>query len=158
MIKGVHKKMIYDRIENIKKYKGVSKWLDAALDFLERTDLNTLPPGKTVICGDHVFLNVMEAETQDEHNVFFEIHKKYMDIQIDIEGTEMLQIGLDRGAVVEEYREEIDFGTFSCEQSACCILGPGRFVVCMAEEPHKPTLTFGEPGKVKKCVIKVEAD
>ncbi|MBR6771275.1 MAG: YhcH/YjgK/YiaL family protein [Lachnospiraceae bacterium] len=150
--------MIYDKIENIKNYKGISKWLDAAVDFLEKTDLSTLPMGKTVICEDHVFINVMEAETLPEDKVFFEIHKKYMDIQIDIEGTEMLQIGLDRGTVVKEYQEEIDFGSFECSLSASCILGPGRFVICMTEEPHKPTLTYGQAGKVKKCVIKVEVD
>ena len=54
-----------------------------------------------------------------------------MDIQIDVEGTEIIQIGLDNGEVQDAYDEETDFGTVSCGKSASCVLGPGRFIVCM---------------------------
>ncbi len=148
--------MIYDKIENIALYKGMSKWLDEAIRFLEETDLTELPLGRTEICGDHVFINVMEADTQEEDKVNFEIHKKYMDIQIDIEGTERFLVGMEKEEVVDAFREEIDFGTFSCSQYADMLLGPGRFVICMPEEPHKPTLAWGEVTRIKKCVIKVE--
>lgn len=148
--------MIYDKIENITLYKGMSKWLDEAIRFLEKTDLAALPLGRTEICGDHVFINVMEADTQEDANVNFEIHKKYMDIQIDIEGTERFLVGMDKEEVVDAFREEIDFGTFSCSRYAEMILGPGRFVICLPEEPHKPTLVYGETARIKKCVVKVE--
>ena len=148
--------MIYDRIENITLYKGISVWLDQALDFIDKTDLTALPLGRTEICEDHVFVNVMEAETLEEDKVNFEIHKKYMDIQIDLEGTERFLVGMEKEQVVDAFREDIDFGTFTCSRYADCILGPGRFVICMAEEPHKPTLAYGSCEKIKKCVIKVE--
>ena len=38
--------MIYDEIKNIERYRGISKNLDTAIDFLEKTDLNSLPLGK----------------------------------------------------------------------------------------------------------------
>ena len=149
--------MIYDKIENAGRYKGISKWYDAAADFLLKTDLNTLPLGRTEICGNHVFVNVMEADTAEPDEIFFEMHKKYWDIQIDIEGTELLQIGLGKTAVVEEFREDTDFGTFSCSGAVDCVMGEGRFIICMNEELHKPTLRYGDCKWVKKCVIKVEA-
>lgn len=148
--------MIYDTIENIDKYKGITKWFDFAADFLKETDLSTLPIGKTEICGDHVFVNVMEADTADENEVNFEIHKKYWDIQIDIEGTERVLIGQCLDGVVDKFNREIDFGTVSCKDFVTCVMGPGRFIVCMNEEPHKPTLTYEKCHHVKKCVVKVE--
>ena len=113
----------------------MSEWLEIAIDFLEKTDLTNLPLGRTA--------------------VKFEIHKRYMDIQIDVEGTEIIQIGLDNGEVQDAYDEETDFGTVSCGKSASCVLGPGRFIVCMGEEPHKPSIAENEDLYLKKCVIKV---
>ena len=92
----------------------MSEWLDIAIDFLEKTDLTNLPLGRTEIFVDKVFANVMEAQSLDETAVKFEIHKRYMDIQIDVEGTEIIQIGLDNGEVQDAYDEETDFGTVSC--------------------------------------------
>ena len=74
--------MIYDEIKNIGRYRGQSVWLDKAIDFLEKTDLKSLPMGRKEIDGDKVFLNVMEANAKREDELNFEIHKKYMDIQI----------------------------------------------------------------------------
>ena len=34
-------------------------------------------------------------------------------------------------------------------------MGPGRFVVCMAQEPHLPSAAAKRTEKIKKCVIKV---
>lgn len=149
--------MIYDKIENIGKYKGISEWFDAAADFLLKTDLSALPMGRTPICGDNVFVNVMEADTAEPEKNQFEIHKKYWDIQLDIEGTECVQIGLNPERETVSFDADRDFGTVSCTEFAACTMGPGRFIICMQEEPHKPTLRYGAEcsGKVKKCVVKV---
>ena len=110
----------------------MSEWLDIAIDFLEKTDLTNLPLGRTEIFVDKVFANVMEAQS-----------------------LEIIQIGLDNGEVQDAYDEETDFGTVSCGKSASCVLGPGRFIVCMGEEPHKPSIAENEDLYLKKCVIKV---
>lgn len=147
--------MVYDKISNIEKYKGMSEQLDKAIDFLCNTDLGELPLGKTVISEDKVFANVMEAEAREEALIAYEIHKKYMDIQIDIEGTEIIKIGAGENETIDAYREDIDFGTVSCKESAVCIMGKGNFIICMGEEPHKPGIASQEDVLLKKCVIKV---
>lgn len=147
--------MVYDSIKNIGKYRGQSLWLDRAIDFLETADLNSLPIGRTEIAGDKVFFNVMEAEAKEEDEVNFEIHKKYMDIQIDIEGTENIAVGLEIEEVIEEYREEIDFGIVYCSEYVMCKMGKGRFIICMPEEAHKPGIVTEENRYLKKSVFKV---
>lgn len=150
--------MIYDEISNISRYRGISSNLDVAIDFLEKTDLNNLPLGKTEILGDKVFANVMEAQAKDEKELSFEIHKKYMDIQIDIEGTELILIGLDGFHEKEPFSPEKDFGSCTAEKSGRLKMGPGRFVVCMAQEPHLPSAAANEDRRLKKCVIKVAVE
>lgn len=147
--------MIYDKLENIERYRGMSVWLDQAIDFLVATDLAALPLGRTEISGTHVFANVMEAQAGDEATNKFEIHKKYMDIQIDLEGTEIIQTGLAPTGVLDAYSADTDFGTVVCEKDASCIMGPGRFIICMGEEPHKPGIAAGTDRHLKKCVVKV---
>lgn len=147
--------MIYDELKNIERYRGMSVWLDKAIDFLTKTDLKTLPLGRTEISGSHVFANVMEAQAGDEETNQFEIHRKYMDIQIDLEGTEIIQTGLSPTGVLEPYSDGTDFGTVICKKDASCVMGPGRFIICMGEEPHKPGIAAGADRYLKKCVVKV---
>lgn len=150
--------MIYDRLENMGRYRGMSEWLDKAIDFVEHTDLASLPLGRTEICGDRVFANVMEAEAHTAEENKFEVHKKYMDIQIDLEGTEIIQTGLNPSGWLDAFDEQTDFGTVVCEKDASCVMGPGKFIVCMKEEPHKPGIAALEDRRLKKCVLKVWAD
>lgn len=150
--------MIFDDLKNIARYKGISRYLDKAIEFLENTDLTSLPIGKTEIWKDKVFANVMEVQAKDKEEIEFEIHRKFMDIQIDIKGKEIIEIGLDMEASSVSYKEETDFGKVSCKKAAECILGEGRFIVCMKEEPHKPSIAAGEEKYLKKCVIKVAAE
>ena len=147
--------MIYDMLTNVEKYRGISKNLDTAIDFLVKTDLSALPLGQTEIDGDNVFANVMEAQAKPVEELNFEIHKKYMDIQIDIEGTEVICIGLGEAKELTPFSG--DFGTVTVENSSTCIMGPGRFIVCMTEEPHLPSAAASEDLHLKKCVIKVAA-
>lgn len=147
--------MIYDLIENITAYKGISKHLDTAIDFIERTDLNKLPLGKTEIDSTFVFANVMEAIAKDGEEINFEIHKKYMDIQIDLKGTEIIEIGLGDLEEVIPYDEGKDIGFYKGRSSSSCQMGPGRFIICMVNEPHKPGIKCKDETALKKCVIKV---
>ncbi len=147
--------MIFDTLDHVERYKGISKWLDIAIEFLMGRDLKQLPLGKTEIFEDKVFANVMDARTVEETETAFEIHKKYMDIQIDIEGTEIVQIGFEEKGEASPYDEASDFGTVICEKNNSCVLGPGKFIICMGREPHKPTLVASDNRKVRKCVIKV---
>lgn len=148
--------MIYDLISNIGNYKGISKHLDKAIEFIMETDLQGLPLGRTEIDGNHVFINVMEANTKDAIELNFEVHKKYMDIQIDLIGTEMIQIATRPIDEVETYNEGKDIGFFKAEADTSCVMGPGRFIVCMADELHKPGIQVGSNTAIKKCVVKVE--
>ena len=54
--------MIYDKLSNLGLYKGMNPNLDTAIDYILSHDLNELPLGKTVVDGDNVYVNVMDAK------------------------------------------------------------------------------------------------
>lgn len=146
--------MIFDKIENAKKYLGEYPFLNEALTFIATHDLNELPLGKTEINGNDVYVNVMEAETIFDTESQFEIHHCFMDIQMDLEGEETLKVGY--GSLENEsYDEKSDFGTVKPSLSADFHLKNGYFVALFPGEPHQPTLVVGEKKRVKKCVVKV---
>ena len=80
--------MIYDLLTNIGNYRGMNRNLDKAIDYLMASDINTLPLGKTVIDGDRVFLQVMEARTRQLTDESYEVHRDYMDIHFDSKAIE----------------------------------------------------------------------
>ena len=69
--------MIYDKLTNMGLYKGMNKNLDTAIDFILSHDLNELPMGKTVVDGDNVYINVIDAKAQPVEERAYEIHKNY---------------------------------------------------------------------------------
>ena len=69
--------MIYDKLENIGRYKGMNKHLDTAIDYILHNDLSSLPSGRTELDGDNVYINVMEAAAGPLETRKYEIHKKY---------------------------------------------------------------------------------
>lgn len=148
--------MIYDKLEHMKQYLGCHPNLDTAIRYLTAHDLSALPTGITEIDGSNVYLNVMTACTEPENRKSYEIHKNYMDIQIDIEGTEVILTGDSDGLRIEDYDPSTDFGRASCSMLASCLIGPGNFIVCMAMEPHKPGVSAGPDSScLRKCVVKV---
>lgn len=147
--------MIYDKLDKIQNYLGCHPNLDTAIGYILSHDLNALPIGRTEIAGDAVFLNVMEANTASEDTLSYEIHKNYMDIQIDLIGTEIIRIGDSGGMQLQDYNGGTDFGTVRCANLTSCIMGPDNFIVCMAGEPHMPGISYSDLALLKKCVVKV---
>ena len=57
--------MVTDSLQNLEQYRGLHKNMDTVIDFLKKCDLTALPDGKTVIDGERVFVNVMEADLRE---------------------------------------------------------------------------------------------
>lgn len=147
--------MIYDKLNNLGLYKGMNPNLDTAIDFITTHDLNELPLGKTVVDGTNVYINVMDAKASPVEERAYEIHKNYMDIQIDLVGVERIDTGDCTKMEVDEYDEEKDVAKATAVDLAQCLIGPGNFIICMAGEPHKPNIAVSEDTVLKKAVCKV---
>ena len=78
--------MIVDSFDYIACYKGLHPNLDKAIDWLNSHTLDALENGKTIIDGENVFVNVMDADLRDAEGAAFEYHRRYADLQIDLTG------------------------------------------------------------------------
>lgn len=147
--------MIVDDISNIEKYKGINPNLDLAIQYITKTDLTTLPLGKTQIDQDNVYINVMDAVTRPRELLNFEVHEKYMDIQIDLMETEIVDIGYGEKKELVPFEQLKDIGFYCYTNYIPCTIGEGRFIVCMPGEPHRPSVMLTKESTIRKCVIKI---
>ena len=147
--------MLYDSLAEIGRYTGISPHLDKAIHFIRTHDLAALPLGRTEVDGDNVFVNVMEANAIPGEGRGFETHARYMDIQIDLEGTELCQSAQGELRESEPYDPQRDIAIWEGDATSTVVLGPGRFVLYFAGEAHKPSIRHGEEARLKKAVFKV---
>lgn len=147
--------MILDNIVNSKKYEALNRNFEKAFQFLKREDLGALAVGKYEINGESVFALVQEYETKDLENAKYEAHKKYIDIQYLIEGTEnMGYVTLDKLEVSSPYSEENDCLLLTGEPRLISF-SEGEFFILFPEDAHMPGMFVKEKRKVKKVVVKV---
>jgi biofilm protein TabA len=151
-------KMIVDRIESLGKYQLVIPYLAEVIDFIADGKLDALPTGSHPIVDDLVRVSVSEYETKDEASVKWEAHRKFIDVQIVLSGSE--SIGHSDVAdltVVSGYDEKGDFSLYADEGTALTsiALKPGMFCAFFPEDGHKPGCAIASPAKVRKAVFKI---
>ena len=135
--------MITDKLENAHKYPQIP------LDAFKKA-ISGLNIGRYEL-SDNIYINVEEYTTKTENR--FEIHKKYTDIQIILEGKERLDYGYSKPA---QYNEERDIAFFDTDTVSSVVLDGTNFVMLFPEEAHRPQMAINTPSKVKKAVIKVK--
>lgn len=151
--------MIYGELRELKFYKGISKNLDKAIECIESGAYKTAPEGKNIIDDDNVFFNCQTVKTQPVEERFFEGHKKYIDIQIVINGEEKIGYSTRSNVVrTTPWNRETDFEKYEGSVDHLFELNGDTFIILFPEEPHMP-LIHGEKGpmEIKKAVFKIKA-
>ena len=116
--------------------------------------LRALENGKTIIDGENVFVNVMDADLRDADGAAFEYHRRYADLQIDLTGSEHLGWASE-GTEQGEFDEENDCGLRTGPEHCGMTLGGGRFAVFFPGELHKPSCKTPGCDHVRKAVVKI---
>ena len=111
---------------------------------------------------DDIQMNVMTFETSMPEGKQAEMHRKFIDIQLVIEGEEMIEYGLQQPdlAKFDEYRDEDDYQlTPAIEDKNEVILKPNQFAIFLPYEPQKPGNTVNDKSQtIKKLVVKVPVE
>ncbi|MDU5156654.1 N-acetylneuraminate anomerase [uncultured Citrobacter sp.] len=138
---------------------GLHPVLQQALTLAVAANPQEKMPGRYELQGDNIFMNVMQFATQSPEQKKAELHREYIDIQVLLSGEERILFGMtDSARQCEEMHVEDDYQL--CSQIAdeqAMVLKPGRFVIFMPGEPHKPGCVVQAPMDIKKVVIKVRA-
>ena len=147
--------MIIDRITNAYLYSSLSPAFKRAFEYLQQTDLGALANGKYEIDGENMYISVQEYDTKPKEQGKWEAHRRYIDIQYIIRGTEQIGCAHLAGlALTQAYDANRDVAFFSGEGDFST-MQEGMFMVLFPEDAHMPCIAVGAPSPVKKAVVKI---
>ena len=148
--------MVYDSLDNLETYKGLSADIYDALVFLKNADpeiengVHQLNP--------RVWAIVSEYETLKENPYGYEAHRRFIDIQFLLKGQEMVcSLPLEKLKETQAYNPDSDCALYAAEAEPQKLpIGDGYFAILFPQDGHMPNLCIGSPSPVKKVVIKIE--
>jgi YhcH/YjgK/YiaL family protein len=146
--------VIIDKIENYGQYSLIGKKIGSALEYIWNTDFGPLENGRHEIGGDEMYLLLSEYLTKDAAECKIEAHRKYIDVQYMIEGTEQVgYVPLARQVPVTDYDEKNDYILYK-GQVSYIDFNEGMFAIFFPGDLHMPGVGKKE-SQVRKAVVKV---
>lgn len=148
--------MILDTLAHANDYAALGGGYAKAFAFLRRQDLAQLKPGRYEIDGDAVYAMVMEVDLKPPEEGIWEAHRKYVDVQYVIHGTERMDVcDISLLKTSKAYDPQGDAELFTGKGKSL-IVPAGTFAIFLPHDGHMPGLRGdGQPAKVKKAVVKV---
>lgn len=157
--------MILGNLSNLGEMDYLTPRLKEMLNYLRDNDLRDRELGRIELEGESLFINIEENDMAPREERRPEAHRRYLDIQLVLEGEESIGVAVDSRAenitgVLEEYSEERDIIFYEDVKRENMIdLFPGDFAVFFPEDIHRPRCTVGEkPGRAKKAIVKMRLD
>ena len=129
----------------------------AIADFIKKHDLKTLSVGSYPL-NEGNKVNVSQYVTK-ENDCVCEAHKRYADVQVIIDGVELLKLATEEDCeVTKPYDETKDLLMLKGDGKDEVVLKGGSETDCVIfypEEIHQPGLCVDTPALVKKAVFKI---
>lgn len=147
--------MILDHIQNAMQYHRLNDHLSIALEALKKPELLRAESGRYELQGDDVFALPQRYTSKPHEQGKWEAHRKYVDVQYIVSGTETMGHALlSNMTVTEPYSEEKDV-LFLSGKGNLVTLTAGMFTIFFPHDVHMPGLAAATPAEVHKIVIKV---
>lgn len=149
--------MIFSNTESAGRYSSLHPLFQQAFDFIRNTDLLALAPGRYPIVGEQLFVIVESAQGRTREAAKLERHRKYIDIQLVLEGHE--EMGwkplADCTQSAGNFSTEKDIQFFHDAPASWVAVPPGHFCIFFPEDAHAPLVATGS---IRKAIFKVMAD
>ena len=145
--------MIIDRIERLQQYSRNVPEIYEAMKFAEKVKKENLPVGKYPLTNG--FVLVQEGTTRSFEEADFEVHRKYLDIQIIVSGSEYVEYA-DIKDLTEKvpFDEEKDLALMSGKGNKI-LIKPDMFYILYPADGHKPCCHEEIPTNYKKVLAKI---
>lgn len=113
--------------------------------------------GRYDIQGDEIFGIVDSLETIPKSQGIFESHRRYIDVQLCLSGSEIIAWAPTKTLKVKKpYVSKDDYALHhKPKHSLELLMTPGTFAVFFPEDAHMPKLSSGQNKRTKKIVVKV---
>ena len=149
--------MIIGKLKDLKRYLGLSKEIDEAINYTINTDLLALENGRYEL-NDYLVVN--RQQYIGKTDPFAESHKKYLDLQIVLKGKERLgyaDIANPSVRVMEEYNSEIDLAKYYVDDECFYLMSETSFALIFPEDIHRPGMRVCDE-MIEKVVIKIKIE
>jgi len=150
--------MIFDKLTNAETYKGIHPGVDRVLAEAAKISADNYTPGKVVLDGDNLFMNVCAYNTHATDGALAEAHQQYLDVMVMIEGEETIYVKStdELKNVTKPYDPSIEALLASLDPDATPIrLTAGHFIVLFPQDAHAPACHTDGEHAVKKIIGKV---
>lgn len=146
-------------VADSKRFEFFHPNVKTAFEFMRKTDLMTLKPGRNEVDGDNVYVNIATPTLVPyDKPGKSEAHRKYMDIQVPLNGKETFgTFTMTEKEYALPFNEKDDYVLFDA-QTEPLELVPGEFVMFFPPHGgHRPCCTQEkEPAKdYRKAIFKV---
>lgn len=148
--------MVIDTLDKLAFYKGLNPLFDDVVEFIKANDLAKLEPGKHLIKGDDLFVNITTAKGKTPDEAVLETHKKMIDIQIPLSCAETYGYTPLCNLPEGDYDEKKDITKLpglAADSYVTC--QPEMFAIFFPQDGHAPCIS-GE-AEIKKAIFKVLA-
>ncbi|MFD2515852.1 YhcH/YjgK/YiaL family protein [Pontibacter locisalis] len=146
--------MILDKLQNAPRYYTLHPLFEQAFRFLKETDLTALPIGQQAIVGRDLFAIISEGTGTTEKDAKLEVHRKYIDIQYIVSGTDHMgwKDLAQCSAPSDPYTEERDAAFFPDKTRNWFDVPAGSFTIFYPDDAHAAMVT---EETVRKVVLKI---
>lgn len=147
--------MIYDNIENIELYKGLSVDIYEGLKFLKQATPELVNGVYQITSKVKAIVSEYDTKVVNENG--YEAHKKNIDIQYPLSGSEKVRCEPTRNLeITKEYDGDNDYVLFNGKTPGSDLtIGNGYFLVLFPDDGHIPQLCVDKPTKIKKLTLKI---
>lgn len=151
--------MIIGNIKHLDLVPYLPTKLKQAIEYVRDNVNGNTPIGRYSIDGDNIFIMVSENPSRFIQNAFPEYHKKYIDIQIVLNGQEGMAVSTlpPYTEVTDDKIAESDIAFIKTpDEETMFVMQSGDFVIFYPNEVHKPLCAVDNNiANVRKVVVKV---
>ena len=146
--------MIIGAKKELNNYKSLNCRIAAAIDFIMLFDENK-PDGRYEIDGDNLYANVVTINASKDEKVVFEAHKKYIDLQYVISGSEcMVYAQTEKCSVTKQYTDDSDYLLLEGNGNKM-VVNKNDFYIVYPFDAHAPGHFCGDE-KIRKIIVKIK--
>lgn len=147
--------LIIDTLSQTSRYALLHPLFSRVFDFVRTARLTALPAGRMTLDGERLSVSIDHTEGRGRDRARLEAHRRYIDIQITIAGTE--HIGwrpLVRCRKPDAaFDADRDIGFFDDRPDTWLVVPEEHFVIFFPDDAHAPLA--GE-GPISKAIVKVQ--
>ena len=149
--------MILSTLSQSDRYAALHPLFPCAFEYIRNTDLLALAPGRYPILDKQLFVIVENVAGRTREVAKLECHRKYIDIQLVLEGTDEMgwKALADCAQPVSDYSAEKDIQFFHDVPATWIATPPNAFCIFFPEDAHAPLVSTGN---VRKAIFKIAVE